>query len=371
MSEQEFKKLWDNKSKFILNGKKYSFKEAYQKTIDTILPTVVFNEGTGYYQKETLVKQRWGEPKLSNCVYNVNTCNNKEEWSWMQSINTNYSCGTYLVVEVNRLIDLYKLDYDMLNFTIFDNFPKEFVIFYKVLNQYKNDVFQPTDVTINNVFNQMKFKTQETWFDGKIAEIFLAQNGKKFINDIVGFDFDFARGNDDDMNNGVDLKFTDSNNNVFTIQNKKGGTPREEGDYYVFWTYYKKSYSNLNFFVIANYKDNVLYVVKNLGNYNNGIYTDPNNYSKLKIRKDLIMAKIDETDELDNSLSMILYKLLIYCSKNNIEYSMGIPTDGINKITFNEKNSSVYVEYINFNDETFLDKVNEVFLKVNKNKTTD
>ena len=353
MTEQEIKKLWDNKTKFKLNNKDYTFREVYQKTIDTLLPTVEFKEND--YQ-QILKRQK-------NSVYNINNCNNKLEWSWMNSINTNYSCVTFLINEINRIILTDNLDYDIIRFSDIKNFGNEFIIFYNIMSLYKNIIFQPNN-DINSVFNKMKYKTQETWYDGKIAEIFLAQNIRKYIDDVEEFVFDFERGKDDDMNNGVDLMFKNSENKSFTIQNKKGRSPREEYDNYVFYTYYKKSYSNLDFFVIANYRDNILYIIKNLGNFGNGIKIDSNNYNILKVNKNLVMKKINNNDALDNELSMTLYQLLTYCCKNNIEYSMGVPDDKINKVTFNEEKKTVYIEYIDFNDNTFLDKVKEIFEKI-------
>ena len=42
----------------------------------------------------------------------------------------------------------------------------------------------------------------------------------------------------------------------------------------------------------------------------------------------------------------------------------------INKITYNDDKKTVYVEYIDFNDETFFDKVNKSFEEIKRTNNT-
>jgi hypothetical protein len=133
-------------------------------------------------------------PKNKGVYY---TSNNQSSWSWINSINTNYSC-LYLILK--HIVSKYGRDVGYLDFE--PNFIDGTLDFLKSkIIEDKQTIFTPGSV----VFGEMFFMAQKTWNNGLISEISSILTLKKYF-EIGNVSVNFKRGDLNDMNKGTDLQ---------------------------------------------------------------------------------------------------------------------------------------------------------------------
>jgi hypothetical protein len=136
----------------------------------------------------------WINPK-NNAVYYRN--GDTYEWSWMNSINTNYGClyllVSYVDTKFERSIGL--LDFESLYIDDTLSYIES------KLNEDKQIIFTPK----SDIFKGMFFTTQKTWNWGLISEISAILTLKQNY-DIGEVNVNYKRGDLKDMNQGTDLE---------------------------------------------------------------------------------------------------------------------------------------------------------------------
>jgi hypothetical protein len=170
MLEDQFREIWRNRNL------RYKIKSV----IDFVIPKVDFSKVTKYELIDGVVYDKiFGELR----------------WSWMNSINTNYSSIYKLIDEINQTSSNCLLYDDFIN-----NTDKTVELFKNKLLEKKQEFFTPG----SKVFKKMFFITQTTWNLGIISVISGIYTISKTFN-LENFNLDFKRGSDDDMNKGCDL----------------------------------------------------------------------------------------------------------------------------------------------------------------------
>jgi len=123
--------------------------------------------------------------------------NDKWEWSWVNSINTNYSC-LYLIIK--HIITKYGKDIGYLDFE--PNFLDSTLDYItSKIDEDKQTIFTPK----SEVFRGMFFVAQRSWNYGLISEISAILTIKKHY-EIGDTNTNYKRGDLEDMNRGTDLK---------------------------------------------------------------------------------------------------------------------------------------------------------------------
>lgn len=153
-------------------------------------------------------------------------------WSWLNSINTNYTSIYYIVEYVCRRenINLKELSFYSHNIESTTNLLGE------LIEKYKQEIFRPG----SEVFRKMFFITQMTWNKGIISTVvFLHLMSKKYE---INYNLNYKRGDNNDMTKGVDydMFFRGSTKNV---QHKSCDLDDDDGDYFTSKTF-KYSESN-------------------------------------------------------------------------------------------------------------------------------
>lgn len=293
-------------------------------------------------------------------------------WSWMNTINTNYSCLEILVKSVNKLAkrDGKKTN----NYFKFNGNDEENLLelekFKIALNYYRDELFIPNKDK-DSPFNQMRFITQYTWYLGLISQIYLLENINCFFSGNCIFKLDYNRGNDEDMKKGIDVKIN-IDGITKTLQHKKDTLSNSDDtyDYFNSVIYKEKLYRVLDLFSIGDYKNNKIYVYKNSTNWLDcgmiGSYPKKN----FRIKKELKIEQLMNT-ELKNKLSLCLDELLKFCCNNHINFHMSVESDVIgNKIEYSEDiEPNVHIIYNDIHDEEFSTEVTKMLVYL-KNKTT-
>lgn len=293
-------------------------------------------------------------------------------WSWMNTINTNYSCLEILVKCINKLA---KRDgKNTSNYFKFNGTNEENLIeldrFKIALEYYKLELFIPNNDK-DSAFNQMRFMTQLTWYLGLISQIYFLENINCFFNGKCVFNLDYQRGNEEDMKKGIDIKIN-IDGNINTLQHKKDSLNNSDEiyDYFNSVIYKEKLYRSLDLFSIGDYKNNKIYVYKNSTNWMDcgmiGSYPKKN----FRIKKELKIEQLMNT-ELKNKLSLCLDELLKFCCNNHINFHMSVESDVIgNKIEYSEDiEPNVHIIYNDIHDEEFSTEVTKMLVYL-KNKTT-
>lgn len=164
-------------------NKKKLVRDLLKNTLNEVLPTVDFSNTAKYRYN----KIKGGiEINLSGCWV----------WSWMNTLNTNYSCLYLLIDEINR-IEPKKILGDYLE----NNTEITIEYFKSCLIKHKQVFFTRG----SNIFRDMFFITQMTWNKGLISVISgLITFSKHF--EIENFNVDYKRGQIDDMTKGCDLE---------------------------------------------------------------------------------------------------------------------------------------------------------------------
>lgn len=173
--ESEFTTLFNNNERL---------RKKLKESVDTSLRGVNYEKHNRY-----LINEK------NKAVYFYT--NGKWEWSWINSINTNYSC-LYLIVK--HIITKYGRDFSYLDFepNFIDN-TLDYIV--SKIDEDKQTIFTPK----SEVFKSMFFAAQWSWNYGLISEISAILTIKKHY-EIGNTDTNYKRGDLKDMNQGTDLK---------------------------------------------------------------------------------------------------------------------------------------------------------------------
>lgn len=263
-------------------------------------------------------------------------------WSWMNSINTNYSCLYILIDEINKTEQRKILSSDLINKT-----DETIEYFSNILLKNKQNYFTPG----STVFRKMFFMTQNTWNKGLISVISgLITISKHFDIDI--YNVEYHRGTQEDMSRGCDLKiFLDgkSHNTQHKIANlyDKGGYFTSNNFIYNENTYRENLdlisiESNGKIYLFSNSKD------KNLCG------TDDRGY--FKIYKTLLIKIMHKEKE---DISNLLMELTKVCGKKEIifEFEKGHGKENYFEDKTNDKIKSLRLFLNNLEDDNLADKI--------------
>ncbi len=166
----QFREIWKNRN----------LRSKIKGVIDSVLPQVDFSKTKKYESVDG---------KIYDKIFG------QLRWSWMNSINTNYSSIYELIEEIN------KTSTKLILYDDFISKPDETIQYLKSkLLENKQEYFTPG----SKVFKKMFFITQSTWNQGTISVISGIYTISKTFS-IEDFNLDYKRGSDDDMNKGCDL----------------------------------------------------------------------------------------------------------------------------------------------------------------------
>lgn len=282
MTFREFKELH--------NSKKNDFKIL----IDNIIPKVDFRLNYSY---DVYKNGNKGVLQLINGT---------RIWSWVNTINTNYSCLFMIVKECEKI-----LGYEFILNNVKKNFNDFISILSKILNDNKEHFFTPG----SEIFNAMLFKTQKTWNDGLSSIIASYYTLNKNLN--FSFNLNYHRGDIMDMKEGVDFSLITPQGEKRCQHKKLDGEHNMwymDGDVYFFGNYdFSDSYCKLDYLTIE--KDYYLYIIKNsptikIEHLNNtkGIIVDKNLVQKMKIETDISDILIEINKVCFNKMIFIYEK---------------------------------------------------------------
>lgn len=171
MLEDQFRDIW----------KKRDIRRKIMGVIDFVLPMVVFSPPSKY---------KMIDGKVHDSIFG------EDRWSWMNSINTNYSSIYQLIEEINRT------SVKRITYNDFINNTDETIEYLKTkLLENKQEYFNPGSI----VFRKMFFICQKTWNHGIISILSGIYTISKNLS-VEGMNLDYRRGSEDDMKNGCDLK---------------------------------------------------------------------------------------------------------------------------------------------------------------------
>lgn len=315
--------IWDQFKDLYTTNKKNQ--RLLQKSIDEILLHVDYSDIKRYRLSENQNGRLGVYVKFFD----------KWSWSWVNTINTNYTC-LYMIIDFinNKYSKKITKDWFIKN-------PEECVMyFHNMVYENRNHIFKPG----SDIFKKMFFATQKTWNDGLISSIFSLITIGKFYN--IKSEMTFDRGEEDDMIRGTDmfLEIEGVNNRC----QHKSADIRLDGDYYLSkrFIYNEKTYrKNLDLISIEN---------------NDKIYLFANSDDKklcysltnegFRIHKNLLI-KIMEKE--NNDVMKLLKDLNILCGKKNIVFSIERNDQENNYFEESKVGSQDGIRFFlnNFNDE--------------------
>lgn len=229
--ESEFKSLYNS------NGR---LREKLKESVNTSIKGVDYTKHNRYSI----------DTKNSGVYYHTK---DKYEWSWVNSINTNYTC-LYLIIK--HIITKYGRDFSYLDFepNFVDN-TLDYIV--SKINEDKQTIFTPK----SEVFRSMFFATQWSWNYGLISQISAILTIKKHFK-IGDTDTNYKRGDLKDMNQGTDLKlfFEGEYRNTQHKSAKLYDNKNEYGS--PSFIYNEKTYRN-NVDLITVDSDNKIYLFRN------------------------------------------------------------------------------------------------------------
>jgi hypothetical protein len=334
--------------------KNKTFKNGFRKKMDHLLSTLDFKKYGLEYQYEyygdvnpkigVLQKTKWGL-----------------QWSWMNTINTNYTCYELIIDAVNLLIknEIVK----RVKFFTFDgtnDTNKELNDLFEILELYKEDFFTAKHKkNKTSLFNKMRFATQFIWYKSCLSEIFFLENIDHYFDNISGHTLCFERGSDDDMKNGKDF-YVIINREFKSFQHKKDTLKYCDGDYYCFekMNYDKENYKTVDYIAISigtiknylfkNSDDEKLCGMRKLD--------DGKNY--FLIHESLLVKPKPEKKHTTMTLTENLHELLKFTCEKQIPFHMKRDENVINSIEIVEGDElTIYVVYSDLEDDEFPKKV--------------
>lgn len=275
--------------------------------------------------------------------------NDTYEWSWMNSINTNYGCLYQLVSYVDAKFERSIGIMDFESLYIDDTLD----YFESKLNEDKQIVFTPGF----EIFKGMFFTTQKTWNWGLISEISAILTLKQNY-DIGEVNVNYKRGNLKDMNQGTDLElyFEGSYKNT---QHKSSYLHDNGLDYTSYSFIYNESTYRENLDLITIDSKNKIYLFRNsrdtslCGTKNNQFF----------INKSLIIQEMDkEKQEFTNLLTDINR----ICYEKKYIFNFEKTESGENYFEDTTNNSIREIKFFlnDINDENLINIVREQISKL-------
>lgn len=281
------------------------------------------------------------------------------KWSWMNSINTNYS-GWALII--NRCNFDFGCNFTNSDFYGSDEKVKKNILkLFEVLEKNKQDFFSPKSEK-SEVFKELFFKLQTSWLSGLTSSLislkYITQKYK-----LVKGSFASERGSSDDFN-GIDFSVYDEDNEILNVQHKKCS------DLYVYNNYLK---SKTIIYDKGTYKKNVNLLTIDNGEY---VYIFKNSTDNSLIGVDQITKEFFVEDSLllhkIKKMEDIHYKKLIKITEIcciKIKFALDVytsETDTENSYTLEPKKRLLTIKLSNLLDESgLLNMFDEIVEKLN------
>lgn len=222
----------------------YPLKDKFTAIIDEVIKTV------DYTKIKTYKYEFFEKNEMSGVLFFIF---NKWIWSWVNTINTNYSCLFLMIEYINnnftRKITLLDFRSDKIEDTL--NYFKE------CIKQDKDIIFKPG----SDVFKNMFFIAQYTWTRGIISVLSTIFTIKKNY-DIDHINLSYERGDKMDMTKGMDL-IIQFNGKLSSTQHKSSKI-EVDGDYFLSkrFIYNESTYRN-NLDLISIESNNKIYLFRN------------------------------------------------------------------------------------------------------------
>lgn len=212
----------------------YKFKNTHIKYINKFLQEVY--EPIGYWKKY----QQWGVMDLPW---------EKERWSILNKINTNWMALPIMINEINRSLKEGNSKIELFNFNKvkFDSkqFWNEYFRMMKFINKFKKQIFlKLSEDSGSKTLNEMIKVINKTSRSGDIAEIIVKKYIPSIFKDATNIEIPKGYGENQDMIDGIDLTFY-MNNERKTVQVKKCETifKTSDGNIQVIGTSFSKHYT--------------------------------------------------------------------------------------------------------------------------------
>lgn len=292
-------------SQFInLYNSNYDLKDKFQSIIDRVIKTV------DYTKTKTYKYEYFEENECDGVLFYIF---DKWIWSWVNTINTNYSCLFLLIDYINNNFDKKITSMDFRS----DRIDSTLDYFNECVEQDKDIIFRPG----SEVFKGMFFATQNTWNRGIISVLSTIFTIKKNYN-INHINLSYNRGDKSDMTKGVDLIINFGGEDKKTQH--KSSRIEFDGNYYYSksFKYNEATYRN-NLDLISIESNKKIYLFRNSKDkiscgYSNG---------KFFIHKDLIENEMSiENQEITN----LLTELNKICFQKKIIFMFERGEDGLN-----------------------------------------
>lgn len=162
----------------------------FKDMINDVINLVIFDDT--FYRRVGLGKKSWIEENIFTDVIGW-------IWSWMNTINTNYTCIYYIIEFLNELYPNDRITMDKLC-----NPKTEIETLERIktlMIKHKQEIFTPKK---NGIFSKMFFIAQTTWNLGNISVIGITLSlNKEFKLSKINLNYD--RGDLSDMNKGTDM----------------------------------------------------------------------------------------------------------------------------------------------------------------------
>lgn len=273
------------------------------------------------------------------------------EWSWMNSINTNYTCLFHIINFINekenRKINLMDFRSDLLIGTI--QYIDECVV------KYRQNLFYPG----SEVFKKMFFSAQFSWNKGLISTIncILTLNKKYGVE----CELNFKRGDEDDMKRGIDMKIF-FEGRIQKIQHKSVYI-NKDGEFYISkkFDYNEDTYRNNLDLISIDCKGEIL-LFRNSKNKLDGL-CGTNTNGEFFIHETL---KIDTMENINLEMSNLLLELNQICYNKRIIFILEKGDEGKNYFEDSEKTIILFLNDIHDKNliniiKTRLDELKKTF----------
>jgi len=267
------------------------------------------------------------------------------EWSWINTVNTNPICISYLC-------------------NIYEKENNEKLNFYDDYN-YKNDVKKLIDFvdknwdnifTLNNsndYYYELNLKCNKSWSYGQISTFIALNNIKRLFPEyeIKHIDYSMERGDLNDFK-GKDMTIYTSCGKEFSFQLKTGIITKYKNSYYVESSVNDLKY-DVDYFCFINLKNDDLNIVILK---NNSEYIET--YGKLKHYKEELNMNKEIKEE--NKLKNLLRDILFYCNNKKILFEMNLETKE-NDIIWSSENKTIKINISKSDDQNLYEIFNEKF----------
>lgn len=300
-----------------------------------------FNE---ILEKNSIRNNKWELYK--NGVYGVVE---NDEWSWINTVNTNPKCISYLdhiyTTQTNN-----KLNFE--NYLTYKSDVKKLISFI----DENWDLFFTKKINDEH-YNELKLITNRSWTYGQISTLIVLINIRRLFPEYELKDIDITldRGDVNDFK-GNDMILHTSCGKKITLQIKTAVITKYKNSYYI-----DSSVNSMNYdvdyfcFITLKYDDLHIVVLKNDMNF-------VEDYDKLKhFKEELNMGKeIKENNDLKN----LLREILFFCNEKKLFFELRISND-VNKLTWSSDEKTVTLDILMNEDQ---DKYKYFFDEFNKLK---